>query len=946
VERVKTFGFRDNFIGELAGFVNENMIQKGVDPGRIAFVFGGKRPSLFLKKELAKMIGRGFYSPACFSMDEFVDHLLNKADDFSPISDLDASYIIYRLADELYPSITRGRKSFSRFLPWAREILSFIEQLDLEAITAPSLDLTQVSATIGYDVPKTINMLLKHVVEIRKKYHAKLEEKKTYTKGLRYLKASRSSKAAGLEEFDAILFCNFFFLNRTEKDIIKGVYDSGKGLLIFQGDQKDWPVLESLSKELNCSIRPERDDRAKFDLEIRAGFDLHSQACIVREELKKFKRDENTVVVLPDEGSLIPLLSEIATDITDCNVSMGYPLKRSSLYSLFESIFAAAKTKKNSEFYTRDYLRALKHPIAKNFKFINDEPSITRVVVHKIEEHLLGIEESPLNGRIFIGLKEIEDLSGILKSTADTLNSMGIDVEEQSLAGIIAKIHGLLFYPWENVSDFQALSEVIEDFVLKIIKSGYSGDYPINLKVAQTVLDIKDQFKTSAFSREMFPRDELFKIFLDILGEKKFKFSGSPLKGLQVLGMLETRALNFENVIIMDANEGALPQIKINEPLIPRDVKIGLGLAVEEREEELQRYHFVRLISGAKNVLIVYKDDKETEMSRFMEELIWKEQREAKTLEAANPTGVRFAQPKASGKKKIKKTGGMIEYLKTRNYSASSVRTYLNCPLSYYFKYILGLKEIEGIAGDPEGKDVGTFVHDLLRDTFSRFKGKKPVINSDFEIYFNDEFNKKFDDEFVKRMRSDSFLLREVMASRLKKFLEMEKIRSAAIERIEDLEKEVAGVIEAGGHAFSFSRARIDRIDKLSDGSSLIIDYKTGASEVPKKDLSALEVEGYSRRSIKENIKDLQLPIYIYLAGGEKGIDDYGAALYRMKEREKWMLELFEGLDAVKRREAFGICMKALRVLLLEMVDPDVPFEADDEDPRNCEYCEFKNLCR
>ena len=946
MERVKTFSFSDNFIGELAAFVNENLIQKGVDPGKIAFVFGGKRPALFLKKQLAKMIGRGFYSPACFSMDEFVDHILSKADDFSPVSDLDASYIIYRLADELYPSITKGRKSFSRFLPWAREILSFIEQLDLEAITPESLSVVQISAKIGFDVPEKINMLLKHIIEIREKYHARLEEKKTYTKGLRFLLASRSAKSAGLEEFDAVIFCNFFYLNRTEKDIIKGIYDSGKGLLVFQGGEKDWPVLEGLAKELNCSIRPDKDDRAKFDLDIRAGFDLHSQACIVREELKKFKRDENTVVVLPDEGSLIPLLSEIATDITDCNVSMGYPLKRSSLYSLFESIFACQETKRNGEFYTRDYLRALKHPIAKNFKFVNDEPSITRVVVHKIEEHLLGIEESPLNGRIFIDLKEIEDLSGILKSAADTLNSMGIVVEEQSLEGIIPKIHGLLFYPWESVDDFQSLSEVIEDFVLKIIKSGYSGDYPLNLKVAQAVLDIEDQFKASAFSREKFPQEELFKIFLDILGEKKFKFSGSPLKGLQVLGMLETRALNFENVIIMDANEGALPKIKIYEPLIPRDVKIGLGLAVEEREEELQRYHFMRLISGAKNVVIVYKDDKETEMSRFLEELIWKEQKEAKTLEAVSPTGVRFAQPKAPGKRKIKKTAEMVEYLRTRNYSASSVRTYLKCPLSYYFKYVLGLKEIEELAGDPEGKDVGTFIHDLLKDTFSRFKGKKPTINGDFEIYFNDAFNKKFDDEFVKRMKSDSFLLREVMASRLKKFLEIEKMRSAEIERIEDLEKEVAGVIEAGGHTFSFSRARIDRIDKLSDGSSLIIDYKTGASEVPKKDLSTLEVGGYSRRSIRENIKDFQLPIYIYLAGGEKGIDDYGAALYRMKEKEKWMLELFTGLDAVKRREAFNICMKALRVLLLEMVDPDVPFEADDEDPRNCEYCEFKNLCR
>ena len=135
--------------------------------------------------------------------------------------------------------------------------------------------------------------------------------------------------------------------------------------------------------------------------------------------------------------------------------------------------------------------------------------------------------------------------------------------------------------------------------------------------------DIVDEIRQAVFSEEPFPVEDLFKIFSEKIEREIVAFSGSPLKGLQILGLFETRALNFKHVIVMDVNEGVLPHVNLYEPLIPREVMISLNLDRLEQEEEIQRYQFMRLISSAKTVHLVYQESRDKERSRFVEELIW-----------------------------------------------------------------------------------------------------------------------------------------------------------------------------------------------------------------------------------------------------------------------------------------------------------------------------------
>jgi len=206
MNKIITYSFCESFIDNLADYIGQNYIQKGKDVSRLAVVFGGRRPSLFINKELAKRVGKSFYPPRFFGIDEFISYTLQKEESFTPLQDLDGCYLLYQLARDVAPQILKGRETFAEFLPWTHEIIAFIDQLDLEDIDNQRLVNIQANAAIGYDVPEDINRLLGHIVSLRQAYHRAIQKQKAYTRGFQYLQASRMVDQIDFEEFDQILF--------------------------------------------------------------------------------------------------------------------------------------------------------------------------------------------------------------------------------------------------------------------------------------------------------------------------------------------------------------------------------------------------------------------------------------------------------------------------------------------------------------------------------------------------------------------------------------------------------------------------------------------------------------------------------------------------------------------------------------------------------------------
>ncbi len=949
MDKVITYSLTEDFIGRLAGFIDERYISKNKDISKLAFIFGGRRPVLFLKRELAKRIRKGFLPPAFFSIEEFVEYVLSKKEAFFKISDMDACYLIYKQALKLAPDILAGRESFCEFLPWAREILGFIEQLDLEDVASGPLGGIQMNARIGYEVPESINILLGSIISLRNAYHDVLKHKKAYSRGLIYLLASGFIEDACMDEFEEIFFCNFFYLHKTEQKIFKTLYQKNKATFFFKGGQAQWPVLEEASRAFSCRISPEEGPQPNYNLSVYSAFDMHSEVCLARDIIKRIGQTQKTVIILPNPDNLIPLLSEIAYYVKDFNVSMGYPLNRSSVYLLFGHIFNAQKTKTHQGYYVRDYLDVLSHPLVKNMNIFTDS-AFTRIIIHKIEDVLTGAVQSGLGGSLFIKPAEIEALDilyGLAEESAGDLETGDIKFTRDDLVNIVKRLHFIFFTQWEAVSDFDGFCSRLICFLDELIEKSPLDKYPLNLKIIERIFSIRQQLKFASFSREHMPKEDIFKIFTDKMGVELVSFSGSPLKGLQILGLLESRSLDFENVIIMDVNESMLPRVKVSEPLIPREIMASLGINRPDKEDQIQKYQFMMLISSAKNVHLIYREDKNNQKSRFIEELIWAKEKAQGSLLAAPVHGARFALRLARRPVMEKnKSALMVEFFKGATYSASSVNTYLNCPLKFYYQYGLGLQEREDLLDEPQGKDIGNFIHELLEETFAKFINRRPLIDAKFTDYFFLRLNKMFEERFAKRRKADAFLIKEVLDYRLGNFLNNEKKRD--VEEVLSVENTFQGIIPLSAGRINF-KARIDRIDRLKDKSILVLDYKTSAFEVMPKDPVMLEESCCSRESIKSVIGSFQLPLYVYFTQRHYKDAPVDAALYSLRDFSKsnGLKRLFkEAPGAGSSQKAMAIFLKALGFIVEEILNPDIPFVADFQNPRHCNNCQFFYLCR
>lgn len=922
-----TIPFTEPFIERLADHVQQEYWAKGFDLRRLGIVFGGRRPGLFLKRALARRIKDAFFAPHILAIDDFMS-LITAPQKRQGLLDLDNCYVVYQLAEQYAPHVLKGREGFVHFLPWAREILRFIEQLDLEDAPEAALKTFQEHAALGFNVPPDINRLLESLLLLRQQYHKYLDQNKRITRGFRYLSAAHLISQTPLNEFDHILFCNFFYMHRTETAVIKHLFNRNKATLLVQGDQRRWPALTKMAEDFGQSILEGKEvTPTKFQLKLHAAFDLHAQAGLVSEILKDIDDINDTVIVLPNPDSMMPLLSAVGEQLKEFNISLGYPLRRSSLYALLESIVQAHRTMKGPMYYSRDYLRVLRHPLVKNLEL--DAPAaVLGALIHKLEDALTGALPSALSGQIYVTLEEILKDERLFEEARRSAQAMDSDAEIAALKKLMQSIHWHLFGQWENVKTFIDLAQILQVFTALMENHSGMAQYPLNERVSLRLQEIAGEWAAAGFGQQAFAREDILRIMQERLGRELVAFSGSPLRGLQVLGLLETRSLSFRHVIVLDVNERTLPDLNVYEPLIPREVMINLSLDRLEWEEEIQRYQFMRLISSAQDVHLIYLERPDKERSRFIEELIWEQEQKAgrqNVIEIERPA---FQVALNENHRLAAKTPAILEYLKTFKFSASSLNTYLRNPYEFYLNYVLGLREKEDLLDDPESRQVGVFIHDLLQDAFKPWIGKKPLMDAAFRRHFLNMFEIRFHQSFGRGLRSDAFLIRAVIEHRLKRFLDVEAERvEAEVKELMFIERKFEDVIGLSSGPANF-QYRVDRVERLNDGTILILDYKTGGLDVmpshfePQKDLS--------REALYEQIGSFQMPLYLYYLDKQYPGESVNAALYNLKTME--MKKILTSKTILPRPELIANFVQALDALVGEIFNPEIPFIDDGLD--------------
>jgi hypothetical protein len=563
------------------------------------------------------------------------------------------------------------------------------------------------------------------------------------------------------------------------------------------------------------------------------------------------------------------------------------------------------------------------------------DPNVTRLLIHKVEEVLTTDTGSSLCGRLFIEPEEILREEKIYALSAEA----GVNAGREELKGILARLNDFFFKTWEGASTFRGLDQRVRQFAEGIAEKSFAAYYPLNSKAAEELVEISSELARASFGSEEMPASDILKIALARLKDEFVSFSGTPLKGFQVLGLLESRSLNFDDVIVLNVNEGVLPKLNASEPLIPREVMLALGINRVEKEEEIQRYEFFRLIKGARSAHIVYSGGEKDERSRFIEELLW--ENEKKGPPNPSPAAYGFRAGSRRAKRSYAKLPEVASFLKNMKYTATNLDTYLECPLRFYFRHVLKIREKENYQEEPGGSEIGRFIHGFLFRRYSAFKGSKPLFDADFESGFMSSLEIEFDEAFSGRMREGARLVKEIVLYRMKRFIEKERERNPR--RVAALEKTYAGTIEAGGRAYAFE-ARIDRIDELEDGGSLVLDYKTGGFDEMKTKPGLPEGTAFSREAVKKHLGSFQLPLYLELVKRQSKENNMDAALYDLRSAE---LSYFFGDEEEKVREERSVfCAKALEFILGEINDPALPVVADDSDPAKCVSCPYFYACR
>jgi hypothetical protein len=934
MKNIYSIPFGSDFIDTLKDFI----LGRSEDISRVAVVFPGKRPSLYLKRRLAEYFQKPFYAPTFFSIEEFIDYMVkHRYDNYSDIEYADAIWLLFQSVQSIkaFDNHVLKQKGFGEFFSWGRYMLDFINQLDMENIPNTKLLSLENNAKIGYDVPENINKLMMNISILRKEFHATLKEQKYFTPGLKHLQSLEVIEEIDFNEFDMIYFAGFFAAGEVEKKLIKTIREKGKAEIFIEGNPEEWPILKDFVSYLNANIEEIKCQKTEpAHVKVYAGFDTHSE-IIKAQEILKTINSKKTALVLPLSESLFPLLT-FAVDCIDTkyNISLGYPFLRTSVFDLIASILNAQFTKRKGSLYsTGSYLQVLLHPFIKNL----EEQESVRELIYYIEKSLTGDIQSSVSGKPFIRLEEVE----LLTQEKEQVTGSGYR--------IMKELHEIFFQSIESADNLFEMAGALDKSLQFILACTPLRSYVLSGEIFKEVYKSLEDMKHARFSRETLHPDQeenkriLCDFILYHLKTINLPFETKPIEELEIIGVLESRSIAFDAVIMLDVNEGIMPQSKKIDPLIPVGIYDKLGIPSPEFNEEIYRYYFYRLIRSAKEVHLLYIDAENKQRSRYIEQLLWEQEKLKKQL---NVISIERAVNKVNLKPgmsmpEIIKTDMVLQTIRGMVYSPSAIDNYIKCPIMFYYSNILKFEEKRVLTEDIDIMDRGNLIHRILFDTFKGFMKKEidPLYYDSILNKLREEIENSFRDKVV---TGDYYLFKTLAGYKLEGFLRKNIRNAPGPFIIQYLEETVRGDIITGDGPIRL-KGRIDRIDFcLYNNENMIIDYKTGNTRqysqniLKKTDFSSID-------DIHKNVESFQLPLYVYLFHRmfSKPINDINAKLVLLKNNEEELL--FDDNQGIDRESALGIYMNGVKTVLTDLLDSSKPFKPFDDNL--CSACPFIGLC-
>ncbi len=888
----------------------------------IMLVFPGKRPAHFIRKELAIRVGGSFIPPKIFSIDDFVLSLYQRlfTEPGKDLESMNAIALLHRVHTGLNERLGGEYfTAFDEFLPIGIKLFGELEELYLAHL--PDRRIEEELGTL------THNRLFS-LQAYYKQFYSLVEKSGYATRAMRYISVADRIREINLEQYSKIIITVPFKQTHSEKIIFQEIEKNKRVWMVYQSDKKNGNVPEPEIHFVKAS-------------------DTHGQVfalsgCIDRQMKKGIPLDEHSVIVIPSHGSLFPVYHQTLSmfDEEEYNIALGYPIVRTPIFGFFNNLFGLIAAKQNDVLPASLYLKFILHPYTKNIRW-NQRTDVTRILFHAIEKKLTGDVSYK-----FITLNDIEQEEEIFTGVASVLNEQKAGITTQQLKQHVCTIHNQTIRAFDQLGSIAEFGRKTIALLSYIYEVSTARLHPLFRRYAETMIEVFQGVEHSLIAGMSF-RDVqgYLTFFRQYVGMREVPFTGTPLRGLQVLGMLETRGLKFDDVYILDVNDEILPGSQTGDMLLPQQLRERLGLETRRDRDMLMEYYFNLLVRGAKRVHLFYTDVAETIKSRFIEKLLWEEEKKKRSCSFNKQIEtVHYSLNLANDSViPLEKSDQVMSVLRGFSFSASALDTYLRCPLRFYYHYVLELKEKDEVSDDLDVQDVGKFVH-LVLNMFFKQSVDVPLNTSDLDcVRMEDLIEKLFTETFGKEPGGAALLLKYQIRHQLKEYLT--EYQTRALEHgpviIRALEKNITMPVSG-----IKCKGRIDRVEERS-GIHVILDYKTGINP-GKKPVRFEKLDIDDRATWNDAVHSLQLPLYLllYKNTSKLPVEQIIPAYLYLGEKTITMgseVPLYE--DLMQQANELNKIEELFMRLFREILDQNVPFHAPNNLNTSCRNCPMRPVC-
>ena len=945
------------------------------DYSRQWVIFPEKRPAYYLRKALAERERTSFIPPLLDSMDGFVSRVFEDRLGIGDklIDPLDAVALLFDIHREERALGHDQFLSADSFFPLGMKMFRDLEELRLAGARTNDIRELDLSREFEGKISPEARGRLQSLATFYGKFYAAVKKQGYSTLGSRAGAVLDGLRPELFADIGKIIFAGFYSLTKVERQIMRTMLNwENCSLLLMKGRGLEM-VLAELGPEGAALIEkngmPDDDEPA---VEFFKSPDTHGQIFALNQAMEGKLRDrpqldEKHAVVLPAAETLFPLYQQTLTALSDdgYNISMGYPLSRTPIYTFFDQLMELIQSRdEDGRLYVPHYLRFVLHPYTKNIYYPavtgtatgagseEKRADLTRILFHAIEGEMT---QGRRRTKSFWKLDELEGDAAIHEAVQEMLKGVENPPEVASLIEHLRAIHAGtigLFGEIQNVGDFAGKMVRVLDY---IYENSTARLHHFFHPFAEAFTRQLDALGTSLLrGMEFEDRGGYFNLFRKVIASGTVPFEGTPLRGLQVLGFWEARCIPFEDVSILDANEDVMPSFRREDTLLPFAARKRLGLPTYQENERRMEYYLDTLVRGARKARLFFVENSDKERSRFVERLVWEKQKRERERNAENY--VKTVQYRVALTRDdtppVEKSDGVVEFLKEIRFSATALDRYLRCPLQFYYSNVLGIEEKEEIGEQMEKKDIGSFVHDVLEEYFKKFTGRA-VRERDLDVGELDEIiGRKFEEGYGGDMAGSAYLLKLQVQRHLEEFIvnyQVPVIRELAKQSkplvILGLEQGVQAEISGG--KFNLY-ARLDRSEKRGE-EIFILDYKTGANE-KYVGINFKKLDPESRESWSEAIGSVQIPFYnlVYSRAHDlprESVQSRFLMLGKSHLSPKIEYSPYDAEDKNARREQIGMMEQIIVALIREIIDPAKPFQPSRDPSRTCAPCPYGYIC-